>query len=146
MTPYTVACASAADFRVALRPSLAWRVLLALCALILLFAWPGTVSVWWLLLLPWPLWRLWQLGEGPVALAVRDGRQLSVRQGADWVPVQPGADSVVLPWLIILHYTLAGRRYHCVLLADSAAADALRRLRVFLRWHPAVPLHQVSRS
>jgi toxin CptA len=46
------------------------------------------------------------------------------------------ADSIALPWLVILRIDCEGSRRveSVVLMRDSASADDWRRLRVFLRW------------
>ncbi|MFO1234227.1 MAG: protein YgfX [Rivihabitans pingtungensis] len=44
------------------------------------------------------------------------------------------ADSLALPWLIVLKLNTQRGRLALLLTVDSAPADALRRLRVYLRW------------
>lgn len=52
------------------------------------------------------------------------------------VEIQPG--SYVSPWLVVVITAAGGRRRRAlVLLPDSATADELRRLRVWLRWRLA---------
>lgn len=44
------------------------------------------------------------------------------------------ADSLALPWLIVLKLNTQRGRLALLLTVDSTSADALRRLRVYLRW------------
>ncbi|MBP9032336.1 MAG: hypothetical protein KBG29_00495 [Pseudomonadales bacterium] len=74
------------------------------------------------------------------ALAARGGTQLEFRGEAWWVhadgleqQVQLRADSVVLPFMIVLRLQQAGRVRSLVVLADSLPRGQLRRLRVMLR-------------
>ena len=65
-----------------------------------------------------------------------DGRlQCPDAEGA-WVDLEVLGDSLVTPALVVLRYRMPAERAvrSLVLLSDSADADALRRLRVSLRW------------
>jgi hypothetical protein len=82
-------------------------------------------------------WRAWRhsravrtlaLGlEGGVEVVLREGR---LQRGV----VRPG--SFVAPWLVIVRWRPAGARRDAfvLVLPDMAPAEALRRLRVILRW------------
>lgn len=129
--------------RIELKPSrllgllLAGMVALALIAL-QLAALPGALR--WALgiaavgLSGWVWWR----GRGPETLRI-DGDgclQCLDREGA-WREVEVLGDSLVSPLLIVLRYRApAGQVRSLTLLPDSADSDALRRLRVTLRWAP----------
>ncbi|MDP2834656.1 MAG: hypothetical protein Q8Q28_15410 [Pseudomonadota bacterium] len=79
---------------------------------------------------------LWMNRQRPVAMRLRakaDG-QLEIWREAAWLPVQLRADSVALPWLIVLRWR-EGRRHHSLALPpDALPGDEHRRLRVWLRW------------
>lgn len=97
-----------------------------------------------------PLWATLGLGIGLAVLIVRAWRAVSrperLRVLADgrvqrldatdaWEDLAVCGDSFVSPALIVLRYRTADGRAHALtLLPDSADADALRRLRVSLRW------------
>ena len=54
-----------------------------------------------------------------------------------WHDAQILASSYVSAWLVVMNLgAREGRTRSVVLLPDSAAAEDLRRLRVWLRWHP----------
>ncbi|TDR73013.1 protein YgfX [Paludibacterium purpuratum] len=145
MTGRRVALESAADFTVPLRRSRWWLAVIAGCSLAFWVCWPDAAPLWWLIPLPGLLWCLWREAGDLEALEVRGGERLAVRQGGEWTDVELCDSSVALPGLIVLHYRQAGRRRHCVLLADSASSDALRRLRMFIRWRVHAPVFQGSR-
>lgn len=116
---------------------LAGMLALALIA-VQLAALPGAVR--WTLgiaaagLSGWGWWR----ARGLETLRIdRDGQlQCRDREGA-WREVEVLGDSLVSAVLIVLRYrTTAGQVRSLVLLPDSADSDALRRLRVTLRWAP----------
>ncbi len=82
----------------------------------------------------WGGWR----ARGLETLRIDGDGQLQCldREGA-WREVEVLGDSLVSPALIVLRYrTPAGQVRNLTLLPDSADADALRRLRVTLRWAP----------
>lgn len=139
---------SAKPLRVDLRPS-AWLAA-SLLAMIML-------CLGALLSLPWPWWGRLPLAVGIlvaarhavrlharltlahaiVAIAVDGQGKVNVQQrDGNRLTVQVQADSVVNTWLIVLALRLPGRhwRRYVVLLADSAAPEQLRQLRVWLRW------------
>ncbi|MBV8048295.1 MAG: hypothetical protein JO171_14145 [Paludibacterium sp.] len=145
MIPAAPALATAADFRVPLAPSRLWAAVLAACLAAAWFAWPLAAPGWLFAPLPWLAWRLWRAACRVEAIEVRAGARLSVWQDGVREEVALDDGSVALPGLIVLHYRRAGRRAFCVLLADAAPRDALRRLRVFVRWGALAPTLQVSR-
>jgi len=63
-----------------------------------------------------------------------DGRLQCLDGAMEWRDVDVLGDSFVSTGLIVLRYRTAGRVRTRTLLPDSADADALRRLRVSLRW------------
>ena len=81
------------------------------------------------------VWR-WHRTAPRESLRIATDGSLQCRDGsAEWRDIEVLDDSFVSPALIVLRYRTAGRRVHTLtLLADSAAADDLRRLRVSLRW------------
>jgi len=97
-----------------------------------------------------PVWVKLGLGVGVVALALRgwrgagqpvrlrlqaDGRVQLRGTTGDWDDVEVRGDSYVSPALLVLRYRTADGRAHALaLLPDSADTEALRRLRVSLRW------------
>jgi toxin CptA len=80
-------------------------------------------------------WGGWQ-AQFKEALRIKADGQLQSREGREeWCDVEVLGDSLVSPWLIVLRYRTLNRRVRTLaLLADSAAADDFRRLRVSLRW------------
>jgi toxin CptA len=70
------------------------------------------------------------------AMRLQADGQLQYRDASgEWNDLEVLGDSLVSPACVVLRYRTADRRKHTrVLLADSADADALRRLRVSLRW------------
>lgn len=82
---------------------------------------------------------LWVAWRRPVVVRLRasvDG-QLAIWREAAWQPVRLSADSVALPWLIVLRWREGGRSHSLALPADALPGDAHRRLRVWLRWKAA---------
>jgi toxin CptA len=62
------------------------------------------------------------------------GRGLELWVGGAWRPVSVRSESVVLPWLCVLHLVLDdGQARTLVILPDGMPADDFRRLRVWLR-------------
>ena len=64
------------------------------------------------------------------------GRLQCLDDALEWHDVEVLGDSFVSTGLIVLRYRMAGKVRTLTLLPDSAEADALRRLRVSLRWAP----------
>ena len=62
-----------------------------------------------------------------------------LQRDGHWSPATVLRSSFVLPWLVVLHLRLEGRRLMLpvVLLPDSMGNDDFRRLRVWLRWSGA---------
>lgn len=60
---------------------------------------------------------------------------------AGWQPAQVLDTSYVTPWLTVLNLRVEGKRLprHVVLLPDACDAEALRRLRVWLKWGRQIP-------
>ena len=71
-------------------------------------------------------------------LRARADGQLEIRCGDAWQPVRLSADSVALPWLIVLRWREGRRGHSLVLPADAVAGDEHRRLRVWLLWKAAL--------
>lgn len=111
----------------------ALHLLAGLAVLLADLAWP-----WRLALLLVVIASLAAPGRMPGGTTLRcqaDGR-LSVRRGDDWEPVELLADTVVLPWLIVLRYRGTGQAgvVTCLVLPDGLGHDEHRQLRVWLRW------------
>ena len=72
----------------------------------------------------------------PRALCVAVGGRIEVMLGKHWRSgrVQPG--TFVMPWLTIIRWRPDGARFDAslVLLPGTAARDAMRKIRVVLRW------------
>jgi len=106
--------------------------LAALAALFLALL-PAAARLVGVALLVASLWASWRR---PVSVRLRakaDG-QLEIWREAAWKPVQLQADSVALPWLIVLRWREGWRRLSLALPADALPGDEHRRLRVWLRW------------
>ncbi|MFN3749881.1 MAG: protein YgfX [Thiobacillus sp.] len=82
------------------------------------------------------VWRGWRAVSRPDRLRVLADGRVQRFVGADaWEDLSVCDDSFVSTTLIVLRYRAADGRVHALtLLPDSADADALRRLRVSLRW------------
>lgn len=78
----------------------------------------------------------WRRATQPVSLRLAsDGRLQSLDAAGEWRDAEVLHDSFVSPALIVLRYRPAGGAARTLtLLSDSADGDALRRLRVSLRW------------
>jgi len=63
-----------------------------------------------------------------------DGQLQCLDDAMEWRDVEVLGDSFVSTGLIVLRYRMAGKARTLTLLPDSADTDALRRLRVSLRW------------
>ncbi len=82
-------------------------------------------------------WGAWQSCPRVRVRRLNDGRVQVADAAGDWSDVEVLNDSFVSPLLIVLRYRVGGGpAKRLVLLPDSADADALRRLRVSLRWPP----------
>ena len=70
-----------------------------------------------------------------LVLHAGDRAAVRVRSG-DWVEGRVLGTTYVTPALVVLNLRLDGRRFarHVVILRDSTDAEALRRMRVLLRW------------
>jgi toxin CptA len=64
------------------------------------------------------------------------GRLQGLDDALEWRDAEVLGDSFVSTGLIVLRYRMAGKVRTLTLLPDSADAEALRRLRVSLRWAP----------
>jgi toxin CptA len=81
------------------------------------------------------VWHGHRTASGARLRIAADGRLQCRDEAAEWRDIEVLDDSFVSSALIVLRYRTAGRRARTLtLLADSAAADDLRRLRVSLRW------------
>ena len=78
----------------------------------------------------------WRRAQVATALRLDSDGGLQVRnERGEWVAAEVQGDSLVTRVLVVLRYRVAGRRTETrVILPDSAPADAIRRLRVSLRW------------
>lgn len=127
--------------QIELRPSrrLGWlqagMTLLALAAVWLAALPPGPQVAATLALVGYVLYGRRRRAPWPLLRIAADGRLQARDPAGDWGDIETLADSFVSPALIVLRYRQAGGRVRSLtLLADSAAADDLRRLRVSLRW------------
>lgn len=83
------------------------------------------------------LYAAWRRPRAPRLRARDDGTLERWRDNA-WVPLRLRADSVALPWIIVLRWR-EGRRSHSLALpVDALPAETHRRLRVWLRWRADV--------
>jgi toxin CptA len=132
-----------------------------LLALLLVLAHLGAVAVVWSAALSLPPtlalkaliavslgWTTWSaaLRRAPrsvIALEVdADGAARALQRDGEWIDCRVGGASVVTPFLIVLLLEpvgQGGRRLVAVLPPDSASADELRALRVWLRWRMRQP-------
>lgn len=82
-------------------------------------------------------WGAWRSRPQVRVRRLNDGRVQVADVAGAWFDVEVLGDSFVSPLLIVLRYRVGGGpAKRLVLLPDSADADALRRLRVSLRWPP----------
>ncbi len=82
-------------------------------------------------------WGAWRSRPRVRVRRLDDGRVQVADAAGDWSDVAVLADSFVSPLLVVMHYRAGGGpAERLVLLPDSADADALRRLRMSLRWPP----------
>jgi hypothetical protein len=101
------------------------------------FPGPGLLRASLLLLLGLLLMRLWHSASRRLpALLLRADGGVEVRDGGEAQLAQVGKDTVVWPWLVILHLSLEqGERRVWVLFPDGLAGeDGHRQLRLWLRW------------
>lgn len=80
--------------------------------------------------------QAWRRASAPMPLRIAADGRLQCRDGTgEWRAAEVLGDSFVSTGLIVLRYRVEGQPVRCMtLLPDSADADALRRLRVSLRW------------
>jgi hypothetical protein len=77
-------------------------------------------------------WR--RRSTGAAGLRLAQGGQLRLKLH-DWQSAEMTGQPVVLPWLVNIRLALSdGRQVRLLLWPDSADADALRKLRAWLRW------------
>ena len=78
----------------------------------------------------------WRRARRSTWLRIDSNGGLEIRDAAGgWAPVEVQASSLVAQYFMVLRYrTVARRVVTHVILPDSAPADAIRRLRVSLRW------------
>lgn len=112
--------------------ALSWQIKLLL-VIAILFSAIYTVSERGLLLLPWSLNKL--------DINTKNELQLTRRDGVQFTVATVRADSVVTPYLTIVHYhaedaALLKRLFssYLVILPDAIEAESYRQLRVWLRW------------
>ncbi len=81
------------------------------------------------------VWAVWQWRRPMPGLRIKADGQLQLDEGSDgwqYVDLLPG--SFVSTGLSVVSLRTSKATYRLVLLPDSARADALRRLRLSLRW------------
>jgi hypothetical protein len=78
----------------------------------------------------------WQVARPAIECIRADGEGCAIYRDEAWHAVQVQPESVVWPWLIVLHAREQrnGARLRVVLWPDSAHPEQLRRLRAWLRW------------
>ena len=88
------------------------------------------------------VWGVWQWRKPLPNLRIRaDGRIQVSLAGEAWQQAEVLPDSFVSPRLSVVRLRTAdGQWYWLALLPDSASPEALRRLRVSLRWAPRTRL------
>lgn len=115
-----VAVASAASVLAVAAAAIAVVLKVLLSAMLLLWVWYFSTPV----LYP------------PVQSVIADRSGLCVMHGGNWIDVRLLPDTYISSWLIVLRFRADSAPLSCLcLLPDSADPDALRRLRVWLRWH-----------
>ncbi len=111
---------------------LSWQIKLVMLTVILFLA-MYMVCKHGFLLLPWSLDKLDINAKNELKLTRRDGVQFAVATVC--------ADSVVTPYLTIVHYHPEGATWlrrlfasYLIILPDAIEAESYRQLRVWLRW------------
>jgi hypothetical protein len=77
------------------------------------------------------------IGRGPRAIALRASGEVAVRSAAgEWQTGELRAGCFVAPWLTIVRWRPLGARHDrtLLILPGMAPAEALRKIRVILRW------------
>lgn len=114
-----------------------------LLTLLVLVAFAYALCMHGLRVLPWSSVALSLNSKNELKLICRDGRQI--------INLAPCKDSVVTPYLSVIHCksTEASRlagvySYRIILLPDALEPDSFRQLRVWLRW--GADLHKAKQS
>ena len=130
----------------ALHRSFFWWWVTLLCHLL-------AAGVVWLS--PWPVWLplglnvllvlsvvlIWRGADPPVVglrLGQEGGLAIRVKGGEGYLAARLLPGATAYPRLVVMVLESNGVRYRLVLWPDSATADELRRLRVWLRWRATV--------
>lgn len=106
-------------------------VLLLLCVLPMSLWFRSALLVGYLVCL-WSAWRDWRSQETVTRLTLEQGR-LGVFLAGRYHRVAVGKSTLIHPWLVILPVRNASMRKTLLLFPDTACADDLRRLRVWLK-------------
>jgi len=107
-----------------------------------LLGWPWLICTALVLLLVLLLQRSWrQVLNGPSAVLLRaDGKLDLLMPDASSALVEVATDSLVLPWLVIVHLHGESKLPPLVIWPDAlAGADDHRQLRLWLKWCEALP-------
>lgn len=123
-----------------LRPSRIYAAAMA-CAhgFALLGVWLAVLPLWLQTALSFALassliWAWREISSSPRGLRVSQSGQVELLE-REWTAARMKGRPVVLPWLVSLRLELdGGRMRRMTLLQDSAGADGLRKLRVWLKW------------
>ena len=85
-------------------------------------------------------WGVWQRRKPCPSLRIKSDGQIQLSlAGGDWHHAEVLPDSFVSPGLSVVRLRTAdGQLQRLTLLSDSASPEALRRLRVSLRWAPRI--------
>jgi toxin CptA len=114
------------------------RVGMALLALLAIYLanLPGGVQlVLGVVVASFSVWGWRHTSKLPRLRIAADGQLQGLGDADEWCDVEVQGDSFVSTGLIVLRYRFDGQALrNLTLLPDSASADALRRLRVSLRW------------
>ena len=83
-------------------------------------------------------WRFWKIREPLPSLRLKPNGEIQVSvAGADWQTAEVLPGCFVSPGLSVVRLrTVGGAVHRLTLLSGSASPEALRRLRVSLRWAP----------
>jgi hypothetical protein len=100
---------------------------------------PGVLRAAMILLLAMLLLRQWHAHSRRLSeLLLRADGRVEVLSGTEAMLARVAEDSVVWPWLVILHVDLeAGGRRNWVLFPDGLESGQHRQLRLWLRWRSA---------